>query len=607
MGMRRSHHVFWLALLSCGVPQPEPPPLEAAAAKSQFLEGGTVYWKHSHPIALDPSAPFAELVVRAPPDHPVELLIEAKARIGAKSVTLMEEAHEFTPDQLRVLRVPLAAALTLDPLQKGHATQLYAEVSVLQDGKVNSFRQTLPSRYLAHEGSAWQLLSKEALLSRYPGGVTETERRTALEALGYQLRADALAPSGVYLFEPSPDSKQVKAPFFDPFASVEICIRFNVDYIDRAGGDYWTSSSDKRANGVLVQVREAESKRLVSLAYANASTGCLPRMSLARLLLYEVIAYSDALVSNNNHVTLYPSPTNKTLYQSSLVDDFHPVADGTYTFTWQNDSTNVVNIFAAAAYSIQRRWGGTKDETYYLYNQDCPGSSGSCRRNEANLNGWSQYSVVYIGNGLNGNERKFIISHELGHAVSAMLSPRKRPPPDRDTSLTDGFFSTACATGSGHTFVSEEWQSGAIYEGFAQYYAATVWNNGGQFDCDFYYYRTLDLSPRDGVNDSPATPGVTGAIYSCESGRDMIQTCYDEDGSQQLLATGTELDWLRFFWDLQTNGGVSFGKLANIWRDADPDNWTSLSLFADLRAAAAGRGVSNATWDSWASFNGVDH
>ena len=96
--------------------------------------------------------------------------------------------------------------------------------------------------------------------------------------------------------------------------------------------------------------------------------------------------------------------------------------------------------------------------------------------------------------------------------------------------------------------------------------AAVAWNRGDQTDCHFHYYKNVDYNcnrTRDGR-----------LWLNCEGGytNDYLHSCCGANGSRT-SDRGTEGDWLKFWWDLHTNYGYSFGKITNIWDYAQPHSW----------------------------------
>ena len=74
---------------------------------------------------------------------------------------------------------------------------------------------------------------------------------------------------------------------------------------------------------------------------------------------------------------------------------------------------------------------------------------------------------------------------------------------------------------------------------------------------------------------------------------------------------GTEWDWLRFLWDLDTGGGVSTTTIFQIYNVSNPGSWnatgdgTGGSYPAErLRDAADDESVLS-EWDYWDDYNGV--
>ncbi len=169
--------------------------------------------------------------------------------------------------------------------------------------------------------------------------------------------------------------------------------------------------------------------------------------------------------------------------------------------------------------------------------------------------------------------------------------------------------------GHNHEMVTKEHASGAANEGFAHYYAAVTFNKTNQTNCAFMYRYDQDFD-LDGTVDFAGieTMNCEGSpIWSMTSvgAKDYL----DEFCDGPLEDRGTELDWLRFFWDLDTEHLTHVelmdfvdGLNAHSWNavgvsgTADPDD-----VWERVKASAQ-----NPLIDVWAAVqaeqdNGIDH
>ncbi|MCZ7585030.1 MAG: DUF3152 domain-containing protein [Deltaproteobacteria bacterium] len=266
--------------------------------------------------------------------------------------------------------------------------------------------------------------------------------------------------------------------------NVVLCLRYEVDYQDADGGDWWNTSDDKTARGIRALVQRNSDSADVFYGYTNASTGCTPTLTFNVGQTYLVRLYSEATVANSNLIRVLFSDILPWRYFRTVASSFNPGSPGTYYFTMDDwDTQNIPQTAAAAGYAVHNRYGGMSGETYILYNQACSPGGPSC------LN--SDTGELYFNDF--GKRHKFIIAHEVGHAVGY-----KRDEGESPDGSGYGATSTQCSEwppNINHDFASKEWQGAAVSEGFAHFYAATVWNDPSESDCSFYYYKPVDFFP----------------------------------------------------------------------------------------------------------------
>jgi hypothetical protein len=187
-------------------------------------------------------------------------------------------------------------------------------------------------------------------------------------------------------------------------------------------------------------------------------------------------------------------------------------------------------------------------------------------------------------------DEKFVIVHEAGHWIADARAQQMLDA--GDTSIEDA---TCPAEGTTiHSMRSEEWAGGAASEGFAHFYSADVWNDDDEDDCGFEYWRTVE--------------GVGTPAVDCEYGGGDFPLGYLEDACGGTAQHGVELDWLRAFWDVHTNGSTppSFTGVAN-WLD-NAGSWSRSNVYSVLDAEADDVGGSLETnWDAAVFANGIDH
>ncbi len=408
---------------------------------------------------------------------------------------------------------------------------------------------------------------------------------------------------------------------------VELCFKFGIGYNDVGIGDYWTSNGvDRVAYGVRVKVLRQD----VSTAwggtngtYTDAATGCTPEIDLTGGP-FKIRMYSQARVGSGSLTSLkvYNNSTNLGRYYYNVASSADLDSDQTYEYTWDNSTWgfglssgsgsfyDVVNIIAAAAQSVRLYQFGTSGDTVRYFNDEsCPTGAGSCTQENS-----TNTADVYISN--SADDRKFVISHETGHAMAMLANQGDRASLDSGGQPGSGNACRRDQSGSSpsHNMLSQEYQSVAAHEGIAHAYAALVWNSTATDDCDFAYYKDLDID-QDGTWGESSSPDETDPTLSCE-GSGSYTSWFDgknylEDECPTTWSNrATEYDWLRFWWDMVTEHDLSTSTIGDIWAGADPDTWDADGdVYGDIEDSANTElnSTMEAHWADEAGSNGVDN
>lgn len=288
-------------------------------------------------------------------------------------------------------------------------------------------------------------------------------------------------------------------------------------------------------------------------------------------------------VRNENGVTVQVVGTKAVAGAGTYDAVLVPAAGG--------DTDEIFNVYAAESWALHRHAAGVSGQTLITevgQPTECPNDpAGTCNFTRAG----EQWPVVFIGDGDNGTpgrtDEKFVIVHELGHQVGNYGTNNKLRSAAGDTGMTDTFCPYEPGGGSSnHSMRSNEYSGVALSEGFAHFYAADIWNDHDYDDCWFEYYK------RVGGDD---TPGV-----DCESATTAsFPYHYRRTECDMQSSAGVELDWLRTFWDLHTNGASapSFTYIVDDFLDG-ATAWTKQNAYTKLdeRADALG-GTLDDTWD----------
>jgi hypothetical protein len=147
--------------------------------------------------------------------------------------------------------------------------------------------------------------------------------------------------------------------------------------------------------------------------------------------------------------------------------------------------------------------------------------------------------------------KKFIVAHEVGHALEMIWSRRNKSVSNHSAligddayDLDDSMHPDACKPATAvvsHGLTTVEHVSAAANEGFAHFFAADVYNEHTEDDGKFNYYKISEAF------------GFDRDVYldQFESVREDICGGGGTAGSLG-NATGVEEDWLRLFWNIHS-------------------------------------------------------
>lgn len=172
-----------------------------------------------------------------------------------------------------------------------------------------------------------------------------------------------------------------------------------------------------------------------------------------------------------------------------------------------------------------------------IYADDGCGSAGSC----------GDASGIYLGTSANGIKDAFtktVVLHEIGHAIQDVLFGLFH---GDYHAVTSSHAACRCdhvqpAGFRSHCLQSQETVAAAINEGWAQFIALDVLNRPEEANASFAYYKHF-LLPGFGVF-SPPVPIQANTGYKWN-----LNQC-----AGNWSTTGTELDWMTFFWELNNKG-----------------------------------------------------
>jgi hypothetical protein len=418
-----------------------------------------------------------------------------------------------------------------------------------------------------------------------------------------------------------------------------------VDLLDAGiggGEDFFVENTNVtyRARHAYVQLYEEPSHTLVASGHTDAN-GLITFEDVDTLKDYSLVRWSGHSINDRPFRVIDADD----LSMSAQSADFSPYLVTTtidVVFDAAVSGQEWINVAAIGSWVIHRRQAAfptyTDNEAVYTIKLDDPDNC--TLPSTANAAYCFPELAVYIDPAEDEAALKYVIAHELAHELQhwALVPTPSADPQDWMYDSDYGAVSSLpeCNdNGSSHNVDSFEYQSAAITEGMAHYVAAVAFNNTNETNCRF--------KPNDFITWDPGQ-GSQNLEFSCEGWDDVAMT--GDDGGVEWYAYGVpghnffdwdppdidddpcmdntttsnrgiELDWLRFFWDLDHAEGLETADIIGGWSAAEPAGGTLVDPWnADdvgdandaprvrLNAAFDGLGF-DTEWDSKAVYNGV--
>lgn len=437
-------------------------------------------------------------------------------------------------------------------------------------------------------------------------------------------------------------------------ANMKFCISTETIYTDSglAGEDYWTTASPNAVWRVLtggaVEIWSGGAKRWDSelgdsFGAGDEGRGCtgwfyVPTANTTYTIYVEskgVVNGWELAVRNRQWVStgLYPY----SYVHGGGAGQFNVAVTGLTNTGAMNDAWDLLNIYQAAAYSFYRHGGGmacTQSLEMMIGGTAGPGEDPPATCSACYGAGSEDHACPLEGNGMvfitssGSQQKKFQITHELGHALFYRFTGKQA----NSCSFTDGgldegtFDDYLCgyadnrvlipqqfADDGVHSFHTIEWAGCAQYEGFAQFYAADVWNNHNEENCYFKSYKRGPDTDGPGGNPQVSLPNVNCELDSPDPDppagillpRGYMENMCGADASD-LAGKGVEIDWVRTYWNVHTEGGgVDFWEMME-WMD-DAQSWNSQQPYNFLDDAAQLRNDQLETnWDAAKNFTSLN-
>lgn len=352
--------------------------------------------------------------------------------------------------------------------------------------------------------------------------------------------------------------------------------------------------------------------------YADSS-GCVTFSGLPA----EGSMHDVAVIVNTKHffagdddtIVVGPDDDTDAAYGYAEILDLQDVPSTNHVYV--GDNLPYPSLSAAAGWSGYRARVGVTDSTIRIVgcgSADCS----SAHYDATGLNGGIARVRIKTsaGGGSDHRNRKFVVSHELGHAWALLRIGRFEW--NADESFTTVLCCTDCEQSStGYSMGSVEYNAIGAREGYAHFYAARVWNDTSSNLGIFRWFDGVTYDVECYQEDVVFPPGPWNP-QGGHLGVDCNGVWSFKDGKS------TNEDWMRFWWDLHTPVSVdtfSSGQLMSIYKyvqdhgRAPPngvlptytvarDNYHDAlrNAMLELTPDAGLRGV----WDSRAALNGVE-
>ncbi|MEE9382631.1 MAG: hypothetical protein V3V08_04375 [Nannocystaceae bacterium] len=492
--------------------------------------------------------------------------------------------------------------------------------SVSEDGEPG-YTDSFPTLYFhALDGDhEWLVYDEETLLSDFEAGALnggrETMERSGEPSDGYpDSFDDVLYPPLIEIDPPDPwdsaeddlmrdplgsTSGDALAGHADAMRAISINFCFNIHTVwtdaEHASEDFWTN------NHITVPARGMFAKITADginnweysdeLKWSGSDRGCTGYIPGLWNGYYKIRLYTSGKVAGNDIQVMNAANGHRAVY------DFEDVYVGTngppVRKTFLFPSGHRGNVYAAMAFGWSRHNGGISGTETRVFVDSEDDSSNATVMTSGNYPGAGRIRITPTA-----ASKKMTIAHELGHIVGAFATgagPTYKGNLSLGSvcSVTGAGGPSRCRSNSGnsHTLTSREYAGCAASEGWANFYAADVYNTHHEDDC--------------------AVP-VYGRDVDCESGflwhpnRYMEKKCDTFSQSANLNGMGVELDWLRAYWDVHTNGGGHVGHAAiHSW--LDDAVWEKCNVYSVLSDSADSLGGTlDDNWDHADGYNGID-
>ncbi len=405
--------------------------------------------------------------------------------------------------------------------------------------------------------------------------------------------------------------------------SYTTCIKFQIRTVDsdvaipngaNAGGteDHYLGADNDlsvRARGVRVKLSRAGWEQV----YDADSEGCF-NWSHASSSGFTLRVYGYATDDSNNYVRIHDAPASFASYPggtySAVLNNVAPTPNGTNTYEVGNYDSKWTAM-AALAFGLYRYHDGLSDKAFHVAMDNTQSGGSSAHYGDSNDAITSGRHYLRLGNGGADPQTryKFIVTHELGHAIAALYYGSHDDAVnggEPNVSLSHDVDPNACGiNGTSYSISSKEWNSVNFREGFAHFIAARIWNNKETEGAFAWFAGPHDLERfNQGADNDPG-------------GRLENVCCVGGGCAASWDSAGTNEDWLRFFWDWYTFSANSCPieltrlDMLKVYRQTRLNGGlTKSNYFEKMRAAVQDLSPEDCLvsyFDYYAAHNGIDN
>ncbi|MCK6526970.1 hypothetical protein L6R50_05210, partial [Myxococcota bacterium] len=351
---------------------------------------------------------------------------------------------------------------------------------------------------------------------------------------------------------------------------LRVCVWNALNYDDASpgvGDDFWTDNADTAAGGIWVKVTSQGSTLFDNYTEEHGGAGqagCTPLLPFVTGAYFNVYVYSESQVDGHK-VKVYRDETNVRSVQTfmGLLTTDYPINTSVAVTTSATHSFLLLAASTFALFTVQPDLATT-----YTLRAVPHSACGTCV-----VGGEAWFDPFYI-------RKKYAVSRQLGLMTlrsanggnSAIKSYTSRLVNlYNDRVREDGVDTNRWASEldhGWHELNTREYQSTAAIEGFANYFAAVAWNEPDPQDCWFEQYNPLliDWDLSGSVDGAESDRSVDCASYATAPLAYMDTLCNKGawvTGSNdyiRLVNRGTEIDWMRFLWNLMVQESLTFAQ-----------------------------------------------